>query len=155
MCILVPMCNINYKNVVNYVVTRIPYFSIKVSQCTVHTMCFTEIYNIYATKNSTLGKPNTSENRTIGAVRQVFGLDRFDCILKIRLTESWLSLCELIISFDYDFVFPCSITLSWYTLHVIISTMLHILSLKLHNTVFYKSYNAFSTKTYLSSIICF
>jgi len=48
MCVLVPMCNINYKYVVKYVVTRIPHFSIIVSQCTVHTMCFTEMYNIFA-----------------------------------------------------------------------------------------------------------
>jgi len=34
----------------------------------------------HSTKHPTLGKPNTSENRTIGAVRRGFGLDRFDCI---------------------------------------------------------------------------
>jgi len=33
-----------------------------------------------STKNLTLGKPNTSESWTIGAVRRRFGLDRFDCI---------------------------------------------------------------------------
>ena len=41
----------------------------------------------HSTKNPTLGKPNTSENRTIGAVRRGFGLDRFDCTLFGLLVE--------------------------------------------------------------------
>jgi len=50
-----------------------------------------EYLSTCSTKNPTLGKPNTSENRTIDAVRRGFGLDRFDCIFDI-LTHPNLSL---------------------------------------------------------------
>ena len=37
----------------------------------------------HSTKNSTQGKPGTSEKRTIGAVRRGFGLERFDSTIKL------------------------------------------------------------------------
>jgi len=70
----------------------------------------------HSTKNPTLGKPNTSENRTIDAVRRGFGLDRFDCITfpsiwfqypaqvcRIGMLYHWTRECDLgIAEIKYD-----------------------------------------------------
>jgi len=67
----------------------------------------------HSTKNPTLGKPNTSENRTIGAVRRGFSLDRFDCIYTI---------VTFVLIWHYMFSFRCveSIALQYYSAQEIV-----------------------------------